>query len=309
MKTVYDHIRSNNRKTWLLVAAFPVVFLAIVFLFVWLAIFLTAAPNQDVIAGTLSVTTSVAIPVIALCLIWLLISWAFGDSMILSAANAFQIHDDEKKYRDLFRSVENTALAAGLPTPKVYIIDDPAMNAFATGRTPADASVAFTTGLLARLSNEEIEGVIAHEMAHVGNRDIRLDMMLITGLGVTIFAADIIFRMMLFSGNSGGNNKSRGQMMAILFAVWMAFAVFNFLVAPVMRMAVSRQREYLADATGAHITRNPKALASALLKISGNPQIKTKNKSMEAAFIAAPVQSLFATHPPIEKRVEKLSQM
>ena len=271
---------------------------------------MTVEPGQSIIAEAALVAVSVAIPVGGIALIWMFISWMFGDSMMLSATRAYQINEDEKEYRELFRSVENVSLAAGLPMPRVYIIDDNAMNAFATGRSPTDASVAFTRGILGALNRAELEGVIAHEMAHIGNRDIRMDMLIITGLGVTVFAADILFRIAFFSSGRGG--KDDGKARAILMAVWLAFMVFNFIISPILRMAISRKREYLADATGAFITRNPGALASALSKISKNSAVKTADKTMAIAFIANPLKGiggLFATHPAIEDRVKRLENM
>ena len=199
-KTVYDHIKENNWKTAALVVAFPIIFIALVFLFVWIV-----APLQQ----ALETTAMVAIPTFIACMVWMMISWAFGDSMMLSSAGAHEIHDDQKEYRQIFRSVENVALAAGLPTPRVYIIEDDSLNAFATGRNPNDASVALTRGIINKLDKLELEGVIAHEMAHIGNRDIRLDMLMITGVGVTVFAADIILRMALSSGSGGGDSDDK----------------------------------------------------------------------------------------------------
>jgi len=312
MKTVYDHIKSNNRKSLMLVLLFPMIFVGLVFLFVWAALALTNETGQLMMHEALAVTTSVAIPVVGIALIWMLISWAFGDSMMLSMAGAYQVHEDQREYRELFKTVQNVSLAAGLPMPRVYIIDDKGLNAFATGRGPKDASVAFTRGIIGALNREELEGVIAHEMAHIGNRDIRMDMLIITGLGVTFFAADLLFRMMIFSGR--GNSKDAGKVKAIIMAVWLAFMVFNFIISPILRMAISRKREYLADATGAFITRNPKALASALKKISMNSRVKTVESSnaMAEAFIADPRKSLnglFATHPPIKERIKQLNNM
>jgi heat shock protein HtpX len=308
MKTVYDHIKSNNRKTMLLVALFPISFIALVFLFVLAVFLLSAEPGYDVIGGAAAAAASVAVPVAAAALIWMLVSWLCGDSMMLAVAGARPVSKDEKECRRLFQSVQNVALAAGLPTPKVYIVLDDGMNAFATGRTPNDASVAFTRGIVQNLDRAELEGVIAHEMAHIGNRDIRMDMLIITGLGVTIFMADIIFRMA-----AAGWNKHKDRR-ALLFAVWGAFTVFNFIILPILRMAISRKREYLADATGASITRNPRALASALSKISQNPHVRSVEGSttMAEAFIADPrmgLARLFATHPPVEERIKRLNDM
>ena len=305
VKTVYDHIRSNNIKTILLVICFPLIFIALVFLFTWIVV------PADQALGT---TVSVAIPTFVACAVWLLISWAFGDSMMLHSAHAHEIFDTDKENREIFRAVENVAIAAGLPRPRVYIIDDDSMNAFATGRSPRDASVALTRGIIKKLDRLELQGVIAHEMAHIGNRDIRLDMMLITGVGVTVFAADIILRLAMTTNNSDDNKNNTG---AVLLMVWLAFMVFNWIVTPILRMAISRNREYAADATGAQITRNPAALASALRKITTDSRVECldKVKSMAAVCIAYPggprefVSSLMATHPPVEKRIERLESM
>lgn len=307
-RTVYDHIKSNNIKTAALVALFPVLFIALVFLFVWIVAPLSQAAE---------VTAMVAIPTFVACLVWMAISWAFGDSMMLGSAGAREIRGDEKEYRRIFQSVENVALAAGLPAPRVYIIDDGSLNAFATGRSPEDASIALTRGIINHLDRLELEGVIAHEMAHIGNRDIRLDMLMITGIGVTVFAADIILRLALHSTGGGSNDKNKGSMAAVLFMVWLAFMLFNFLITPLLRMAVSRKREFAADATGAFITRNPKALASALRKISCDSRVEIldKRKSMAAVCIANPMapkeflSEAFATHPKTEDRIARLESM
>lgn len=308
IKTVYDHIRSNNIKTILLVLLFPMIFIGLIFLFT-----LIVAPLNQ----ALETTIHVAVPTFIVCGIWMLISWAFGDSMMLGAANAHEINDTQPEYREIFRLVENTALAAGLPPPRVYIINDDSLNAFATGRSPRDASVALTRGIIKKLNKSELRGVIAHEMAHIGNRDIRLDMLLITGVGVTVFISDILLRSAMYGTHSSNNENNNNNNAAILLMVWLAFMVFNTLITPLLRMAVSRNREYAADATGAYITRNPLALASALHKISGNPYIKSinRNKSISSMCIANPIPQrefigdALATHPPIEKRIARLENM
>ncbi len=304
IKTVYDHIRANNIKTAFLVLMFPVIFVALVFLFTWCVV-----PINDAINTTISVT----MPTFIACFIWMIISWAFGDAMMLSATGAHEIHDTDPEYRDVFRSVENVALAAGLPTPRVYIIDDNSLNAFATGRSPRDASVALTRGIIKKLDRLELEGVIAHECAHIGNRDIRLDMLIITGVGVTVFAADLIYRMALYGGGNRDNDDNKSG--AVLMMVWLAFTVFNIVVSPLLQLAVSRNREYAADATGAHITRNPMGLANALRKIRGNSESKKLStmQSMAIACIASPVRGfmgdVFSTHPATEKRIARLESM
>ena len=306
IRTVYDHIRHNNIKTILLVLLFPIIFIGLIFLFT-----LFVAPMNAAIETAISV----AIPTFIICGVWMLISWAFGDTMILNTAGAHEIHANTPQNRAIFQRVENIALAAGLPTPRVYIIETDALNAFATGRTPRDASIALTRGIINKLDNLELDGVIAHEMAHIGNRDIRLDMLLITGVGVTVFIADIIGRNIMY-GNHSSDDNNQNNSRAIMLMVWLAFVLFNALITPLLRMAISRNREYAADATGAHITRNPDALASALDKISTNSHIRgtDKIKSMSSVFIASPAPrelmgEIMATHPPVAKRIERLKSM
>ena len=307
-QTVYDNIRRNNIKTMILVALFPMIFIGLIFLFTWMV----APLNQ-----ALETTVSVAVPTIIACAIWMLISWAFGDSMILNVAGAYEITPDNTEHRKIFRTVENVALAAGLPTPRVYIINDDSLNAFATGRTPHDASVALTRGIIKKLNSQELAGVVAHEMAHIGNRDIRLDMLLITGIGVTAFIADIILRSAMYGTNRSTADDNNNNSGAILMMVWLAFAVFNMIITPLLRMAVSRNREYAADSTAAFITRDPNALACALRKISTDARVESMDdiKSVAAICIANPakprefVSELMATHPPIEKRIQRLESM
>lgn len=309
IQTVYDHIRKNNIKTTILVAMFPMIFIGLIFLFVW-----AVAP----LAQAIETTARVAIPTAIVCMVWIGISWMFGDSMILNIAGAHEIFDDDKQHREIFRSVENVALAAGLPTPRVYIIEDNSLNAFATGRTPRDASVALTRGIINKLDKLELEGVIAHEMAHIGNRDIRLDMLLITGVGVTVFIADILLRNAMYGGHiSSDDDNGKNNTAVILLMVWLAFTVFNVIITPLLRMAVSRNREYAADATGAHITRNPHALANALRKITTDSRVERldKNKSVAMMCIANPLAprelmgDLMSTHPSPEKRIARLENM
>lgn len=307
IKTIYDHIRQNNIKTIFLVCLFPLLFIGTIYLFMYIL--------MDTPAEAIEITLGVSVPTIIICLIWMLISWAFGDSMILNVAGAHEISPDDTSYREIYRSVENVALAAGLPTPRIYIIEDSSLNAFATGRSPRDASISLTRGLINKLDALELSGVVAHEMAHIGNRDIRLDMLIITGLGVTIFTADLLLRSAMYGNRSSHSDENKND--AIIWVIWLAFAAFNFIIAPLLQMAISRNREYAADATGALITRNPHALASALRKISGNSGLKRikQMKTMSAICIAPATStrafsdSLMATHPPLQKRIERLESM
>ncbi len=305
IKTVYDHIRENNIKTAVLVILFPIIFIALVFLFTWIIM-----PAND----ALNTAVSVAIPTGIVCVIWMIISWVFGDSMMLNMAGAKQINEGDPDYKYIYKSVENVALAAGLPTPRVYVISDSHLNAFATGRGPRDATIALTRGIIEKLSQPELEGVIAHEMAHIGNRDIRLDMLVITGVGVTVFIANTILRNITYTNHHSDEKNNTG---AVLLMVWLAFTVFNLIITPVLRMAISRRREYAADATGAMITRNPRALADALRKISGNSHVQTiaTQSAMAHICIANPgrarafMSKILATHPPIAERIRRLESM
>jgi heat shock protein HtpX len=211
--------------------------------------------------------------------------------------------------------VENVAIMAGLPTPRVYMIDDESLNAFATGRTPETASVAFTSGIVKKLKPNELEGVIAHEMSHIGNRDTRLMIIIVTGIAMFTFMAEIAFRIAL--GGGGRRSKDSGKWRLVLFAAALALWIFGIFVAPLIRMALSRNREFLADSMSALITRNPDALADALAAISKDPRVEILDSRplMGALCVANPLSkdgimtSLYATHPPIEERIDRLRRM
>ena len=335
MQTVYDHIAANNRKTWLLLLLFPtalsiLTILATVMAFYAMGDLSFAAqfvvPHQEfLLSHNIALTTgnvywlagwffiSSYLPVVfGGAITWMLISYFLGDTMMLSFARALPLEKPENP--QVYRLVENVAIAAGLPMPKIYIVDDESLNAFATGRDPKHASIALTTGIINKLEPLELEGVIAHEMAHIGNRDIRLNMMIITGLSVFAFLAEMIGRSLRYPIS---NNKDSGKIKILLLAVMLALIVFNFFVAPIIQMAISRAREYAADATGALITRNPRALASALQKISSDARVEILDgkKTMSTACIADPrepkvaFQSMLATHPPIRTRIKRLMEM
>lgn len=212
----------------------------------------------------------------------------------------------------LYRTVENLAITEGLPMPRVFIIDDPAPNAFATGRDPQHALVAATTGLLEIMDDSELEGVMAHELGHVKNYDIRVSLV-VFGLVVAVgLIADILLRMMFFGGLRSRDSSSAGPAALVIVVVGIAAAVLAPIVAAAVQAAVSRQREYLADATGALTTRHPDALASALLKLQdyGRP-VRRTNTSMSHLWISNPnkpgfLTGLFSTHPPIADRVARL---
>ena len=240
-----------------------------------------------------------------------------GARMVLAASRAKEItHDDAPV---LFNVVEEMAIAAGLPMPKVYIIEDTAPNAFATGRDPEHASVAVTSGLLKKLDRDELQGVIAHEMSHVGNFDIRYAMLVGVLVGTTVLISDFFLRGLWFGGGRGGGRGGGGGGYAqlIMLVVAILLAILAPLFARLIQLSISRQREYLADATAVQLTRNPKGLADALQKISGDREVlEVANRATAHLYIANPIKKfekrskgLFSTHPPMEKRIEILRQM
>jgi len=242
--------------------------------------------------------------------LYALFQYYLASSQALSMAGAVPIQKADNPR--LWNIVENLSITTGTPMPAVYIVNDPAPNAFATGRDPQHASVSATTGLLDIMTDAELEGVMAHELGHVRNYDIRLGM-IVFGLTVAIgFIADIFLRMAFFGGNRNNNNGG-GNPVVLVFGL--IAAIVAPLVATLVQLAVSRQREYLADATGAMTTRHPDALASALLKLEayGRPMRK-QNSSMAHLWINDPLKPglmarLFSTHPPIPQRVERLHEM
>ena len=243
-----------------------------------------------------------------------------GDRMVLAASRAKEItHDDAPV---LFNVVEEMAIAAGLPMPKVYIIQDSAPNAFATGRDPEHASVAVTSGLLTKLNRDELQGVIAHEMSHVGNFDIRYAMLVGILVGTTVLISDFFLRGLWFGGGFGGGGRGGrdgggGYVQLIMIVVAILFAILAPLFARLLQLSISRQREYLADASAVRLTRNPKGLADALQKISGDREVlEAANRATAHLYIVNPVKSfekrakgLFSTHPPIGERIEILRSM
>ena len=251
-----------------------------------------------------------------------LYSFYNGDKIALSMSRAVPITKEQSPF--VFNLVENMAITAGLPTPKVYVINDPALNAFATGRDPEHASVAVTTGLVETLENEELEGVIAHELSHVKNYDIRVMMVVIICVGIIALLSDWMLRSYFWGGrrrSSGDNGRTAGFIMIIGLVLAILAPVF----AKLIQLAVSRKREYLADADGSLLTRYPAGLASALEKISRGQPMQNVNRATAHLFISEPslgrdnqtgerkkaswLTTLFSTHPPIEDRIKRLREM
>ncbi len=329
--TVYDHIEANNRKTWLLVSLFPLSLALLVWAACYAALYVISDPeftrqglsllikiwprateltgeNNFIFMASLGFLSAALLPIIVTALGWMAFSYFFGDKMMLGFAGAQPLRPEDAP--EVYRHVENVAMMAGLPMPRVYLINDDSMNAFATGRSPETAAVALTSGIIKRLTPLELEAVIAHEMGHIGNRDIRLNLLIITGLSIFGFLADML-RISMYHRQSGSSKNNQAQV--LIFFIVIALLIFNFAVAPLIRLAVSRTREYAADATGALITRNPQQLALALAKIAQDSRVEVLDKSprMALACIAEP-NSLFqltSTHPPSESRIERLMQI
>ncbi|MFA5023057.1 MAG: M48 family metalloprotease [Candidatus Paceibacterota bacterium] len=295
MATLYTQQASNTRRTWLLMA----VFLAIVIALGWLISFYYNNQAILYIAIIFSLVMNFA-------------SYWWSDKIVLSMAGAKPANHDENM--ELYHLVENLSIAGGLPMPKIYIINDPAPNAFATGRDKKHAVVAVTTGLLGMLNKNELEGVIAHELSHIGNRDILLQSVIVVLVGLIAILSDMFIRSRLIFGGGDDDNKAGG----ILAIVGVIFIILSPIIATLIQLAVSRQREFLADSSGALLTRYPEGLAGALEKIGGYSQpLKKASNAMAHMYISNPfgakaakgVAKLFMTHPPIEERVAKLRQL
>jgi heat shock protein HtpX len=241
------------------------------------------------------------------------VSYYAGGRIVLAASRAQEVTHDEAP--QLFNVVEEMAIAGGLPMPTVYIIKDSAPNAFATGRDPEHASVAVTSGLLEKLNRDELQGVIAHEMSHVGNFDIRYAMLVGILVGTTVLISDFFLRSLWFGG--GRRREGGGQAQIIMIIVAVVLAILAPIFARLLQLSISRQREYLADATAVKFTRNPKGLADALQKISGDREVlEAANRATAHLYIVNPIKrfekratGLFSTHPPIEERIQILRSM
>ncbi len=238
-------------------------------------------------------------------------SYWFSDKIALSLSGATEASRDQ--YAELHRIVENLAITAGLPKPRVYVINDAAPNAFATGRNKEHAAVAVTSGLLERLNRSELEGVIAHELAHIGNKDILLSSVVVVLVGIISIISDIMVRRTFFRGGDS-DNKSNG----ILGIIGIIFIILSPIIATLIQLAISRRREFLADASGALLTRYPDGLANALRKISAYSQPMQKASNATAhMFISNPfgqqsfkgLHKLFLTHPPVDERIKALENL
>ena len=301
-ETFYSQIAANRRNSILLALIVSVLFAALGFSIGY------------AISGT--PTGALGVMVFALVLAAALSAGSYfgGDKLVLATSGAKEV--DSQSAPQLMNVVQEMALAAGVPMPKVYVIEDTAPNAFATGRDPKHASIAVTKGLLEKLDRTELEGVIAHEMSHIQNRDIRVMLLVTVLVGTVALISDGLLRGIRFGG--GRRDRDRGGSGgAIIAIVAIALAILTPVIATLIQLAVSRQREYLADASGAMLTRYPPGLASALRKIAGDTEaLEVANKATASLYIANPLKDrptfmdgLFDTHPPIAERIKRLEAM
>ncbi len=305
MASLYTNIDSNKRKTWVLMSGF---FIAIILIGY---VFSIALNNSGILyfAVIFSIVSS-------------FISYWYSDKIVLAMSSAQPVDPDSN--RELYRLVENLCITAGLPVPKIYVIDDSSPNAFATGRDPKHAAIALTSGILAKLNKTELEGVIAHELSHVGNRDILISTLVTVMVGVVVLLADWFWRWSFFGGFGNRDDKDvDSRIAAILTILAVILAILAPLFAYLMQFAISRKREFLADADGALLTRYPEGLIGALEKISSDQKpLETANRATAHLYIASPFKDdtgepkkisfwrkLFLTHPPIEERIAALRGM
>jgi heat shock protein HtpX len=315
-----SQIRRNNANSVLILLMFPVVFIGLTWLFFFFMgisqshqVNMEQPDNYNFITD-INYSFIHTIPwVLVGVTIWFIVAWFSHSTMIDKATSSKPL--ERKENMRVYNLVENLCISRGMPMPKVNVIEDDSLNAFASGINPKTYTVSLSRGIIERLNDQELEAVIAHELTHIRNRDVRLLIISIVFVGIFAFISEAIFRSMRFGSLSRGKKGSGGA--AVIIALLLA--LFGYLIASLFRFALSRKREYLADAGSAELTRNPLALASALRKISADPTIEAvQRKDVAQMFIQNPqignkkssfsAASLFATHPPIEKRIEILEQ-
>ncbi|MBI4216490.1 MAG: M48 family metallopeptidase [Chloroflexi bacterium] len=302
---MYTAIEANRRRTLILTASL-VLFAGALVEVIGLALGLPAI-TAAIVAGIATV----------IALLVALGTYRSGDALVLSVSEAQAT--EREQYPDLYRTVENLCIGAGLPMPKIYVINDGAPNAFATGRDPKHASIAVTSGLIEKMSNLELEGVIGHELSHIGNHDTRLMLIIAVMVGWVAIVVDVFLRFTWYGAGARRRYQGRGENAggAVLLLLAVVAAVIAPLVAWVIQMSISRQREYLADASSALLTRYPEGLASALEKIAGDKDpLDVSTKGTAHLWIAEPFKgqksafnALFDTHPPIQDRILRLRAM
>ena len=300
MSSLYTAISANKRNSFLITVAITAF---LIFLGYFLGTYWGSGYAGVIIAFLIALVMSLA-------------AYFGGDKMVLAVSRAKRI--EKKDYQQLFNVVEELSVAGGLPMPAIYVIDDTAPNAFATGRDPAHASVAITTGLMQKLNRDELQGVMAHELSHVGNRDILYATMVGVLVGSIAMMSDFFLRSFFWGG--GRRRRSSGEGGAaglVILVVAIVLAILAPICAKMLQLAISRQREYLADASAVKLTRYPEGLASALEKISGDREVlEVANRATQHLYIVNPIKpfekrakSLFSTHPPIQDRIARLRAM
>ncbi len=295
---VEDQIRKNKRLTVLICTFMALLFCGVIFAFGYIFF------NNFFIALVFG---------IPIALVYILVTYSFSVQTVLSAAKARPVNPRVREEKILMYKVEEVAIAAGLPTPKVYVQDSDNINAFATGKKPEKSIICVTTGALRKLKPDELEGVIGHEMSHIKNHDILIATVTIAVVGTIALISEILFYS-LFWGGAGRGRRNEGN--AILLVIAILFVILAPIFSRLTYLMISRRREYLADSNGAHLTRNPEGLAKALEKIkSDHPQGKPKgSKTVAPLYIANPFKrslrdSMWSTHPPIDERIRRLRSM
>ncbi len=301
MANAFDEVAINKWKSYFLMLGFGVIIIGLGYVvgFIWGG-------------GDFGFTLMIMIIAFFISIIMALTSYFWGDKMAISISHAKPAN--KKEHAHYINSAEGLAIAAGLPRPKVYVIEDEAINAFATGRNPEHASIAVTTGALKKLNRTELEGVIAHEMSHVKNYDMRLMTITVVLIGVIALMSDVFLRSLWFGGGNRDSGKG-GNLNLIFILIGIALAILAPLIAQLIQLAISRKREYAADAQGALLSRYPEGLANALKKIK-TEHLDTKNASKATAhlYFSNPLKkgwlnNMFSTHPPIEDRIKRLEEM
>lgn len=292
---LYEQKDKNIRKTWILMFIFVVVVVGIAWVFSY------TLDNQMIFVWALIGS-----------LFMNFISYWYSDSIVLSISNAKPVDTSTSEGKRIYRLLENLAITAGLPMPKLYIIQDTAMNAFATGRDPEHSAIALTTGIIDRLEQIELEGVIAHELSHIGNRDTLIQTISVVLVGLVALLSDWFLRISFWGGGKHNNNDDNSKLGLIVGIIAVVLAILAPIFVQLLHFAISRKREYLADASGALLTRYPEGLASALEKISQDTEpLEVANRATAHLFISNPfkgggVRDWMSTHPPTSKRIEAL---
>ncbi len=297
----------NRMKTYFIIGGF-LIFIAAIGYFVGLYL--------DYRYGVSS-NYSIAILIFAfiLAVLFSFASYYNSDKIVLKLTRARPLSRDDNPR--VYYIVEGLSISAGIPMPKIYVIEDRGMNAFATGRNPSKGVIVLTKGLIENLNDEELKGVVSHELSHIKNYDILLGTIIVVFVGMITIISNLMLRTFIFGGRRRSNNRSGGILSIILLVIGIILILLSPLIATIIRFAVSRNREFLADSNGALITRYPAGLASALRKISNNSAVKTANNATAHLFISNPIgkktksllKNLFNTHPPTEERIKRLEEM